>query len=203
MGASVPADGALLSAQARVSEAMMTGESSGVLKQAGEKLWAGSLNQGAALELQVQKVGPDTRYAQIMTLMREAMSLMKRHDLKSLVVEQQTPQDAWGLITYTNVLKTIVAEAGDIDLVNVYDVCARPAISVGESLDVRHVASLMTQNGIKRLLVLRDNASDTPATTTVATTVAPSTSTSTTSTTSTTVVRTTTSAANTSSSAGP
>ena len=75
MGASVPADGALLSAQARVSEAMMTGESSGVLKQAGEKLWAGSLNQGAALELQVQKVGPDTRYAQIMTLMREAMSL--------------------------------------------------------------------------------------------------------------------------------
>ncbi|WP_355661387.1 CBS domain-containing protein [Halomonas salifodinae] len=89
--------------------------------------------------------------------LREAMSLMKRHDLKSLVVEQQTPQDAWGLITYTNVLKTIVAEAGDIDLVNVYDVCAKPAISVGESLDVRHVASLMTQNGIKRLLVLRDN----------------------------------------------
>lgn len=75
MGASVPADGALLSAQARVSEAMMTGESSGVLKQVGDKLWAGSLNQGAALELQVQKVGPDTRYAQIMALMREAMSL--------------------------------------------------------------------------------------------------------------------------------
>lgn len=89
--------------------------------------------------------------------LREAMRLMKRHDLKSLVVEQQDPQDAWGLITYTNVLKTIVAESGDIDLVNVYDVYAKPAIAVGESLDVRHVARLMTQNGIKRLLVLRDN----------------------------------------------
>ena len=89
--------------------------------------------------------------------LREALALMKRHSLKSLVVEQQTPHDAWGLITYTNILKTIVAESGDIDLVNVYDVCAKPVISVGENLDVKHVAALMTSNQIKRVLVLRDN----------------------------------------------
>nr|WP_232230294.1 CBS domain-containing protein [Halomonas sp. 1513] len=89
--------------------------------------------------------------------LREALALMKRHSLKSLVVEQQTPHDAWGLITYTNILKTIVAESGDIDLVNVYDVCVKPVISVGESLDVKHVASLMTDNRVKRVLVLRDN----------------------------------------------
>ncbi|WP_201745078.1 CBS domain-containing protein [Aidingimonas lacisalsi] len=89
--------------------------------------------------------------------LRDALKLMKDHDLKSLVVEQQTPHDAWGVVTYTNVLKTIVAEDGDIDLVNIYDVCAKPAISVGESLDVRHVARLMTDNGVKRVLVLHDN----------------------------------------------
>ena len=89
--------------------------------------------------------------------LRDALSLMKRHNLKSLVVEQQDPHDAWGLITYTNILKTIVAENGDIDLINVYDVCAKPAIGVGESLDVRHVASLMTDSVVKRVLVLDDN----------------------------------------------
>jgi signal-transduction protein with cAMP-binding, CBS, and nucleotidyltransferase domain len=89
--------------------------------------------------------------------LRDALSLMKRHNLKSLVVEQQDPHDAWGLITYTNILKTIVAENGDIDLINVYDVCAKPAIGVGESLDVRHVASLMTDSTVKRVLVLDDN----------------------------------------------
>lgn len=88
---------------------------------------------------------------------REAMSLMKQHGLKSLVVEQQNPHDAWGLITYTNIVKTIVAEGGDIDLLNVYDVCARPALSVGENLALKHVASLMSDNRVKRLLVLRDN----------------------------------------------
>ncbi|MCE8024472.1 MULTISPECIES: CBS domain-containing protein [Halomonadaceae] len=89
--------------------------------------------------------------------LRDALSLMKRHNIKSLVVEQQDPHDAWGLITYTNILKTIVAENGDIDLINVYDVCAKPAIGVGESLDVRHVASLMTDSTVKRVLVLDDN----------------------------------------------
>ena len=89
--------------------------------------------------------------------LREALALMKKHNLKCLVVEQQDPHDAWGLITYTNIVKTIVAENGDIDLINVYDVCAKPAIGVGESLDVRHVAKLMTDSIVKRVLVLDDN----------------------------------------------
>lgn len=89
--------------------------------------------------------------------LREAMSLMKRRNLKSLVVEKNGPSDAHGLITYTNIVKTVVAESGDIDLLNVYDVCAKPALTVGESLAVRHVASLMTQNRIKRILVVNDN----------------------------------------------
>ncbi|WP_339806518.1 CBS domain-containing protein [uncultured Marinobacter sp.] len=89
--------------------------------------------------------------------LREALSLMKKHKLKSLVVERQNPHDAWGLITYTNVLKTVIAEGGDIDLINVYDVCAKPAISVGQSLSIKHVASLMTEHRVKRILVLNDN----------------------------------------------
>ncbi|AXS83390.1 MULTISPECIES: CBS domain-containing protein [Marinobacter] len=88
---------------------------------------------------------------------REALSLMKRHSVKSLVVEKQSEHDAWGLITYTNVLKTVIAEDGDIDLLNVYDACAKPVISVGESLNVRHAASLMSMYRVKRLLVLADN----------------------------------------------
>lgn len=89
--------------------------------------------------------------------LREALGLMKKHGLKSLVVEQKNPHDAWGLITYTDIVETVIAGEGDIDLLNVYDVCAQPALSVGESLAVKHVASLMTKHRIKRLLVLRDN----------------------------------------------
>ncbi|WP_151670585.1 CBS domain-containing protein [Nitrincola schmidtii] len=89
--------------------------------------------------------------------LREALSLMKQHKLKSLVVEKTSDHDAYGLITYTNIMKTVVAESGDIDLINVYDVCAKPIISVGKSLSVKHVASLMTAQRVKRVIVVDDN----------------------------------------------
>jgi Cu2+-exporting ATPase len=73
-GAVVPADGPLLTEGADVSEALITGESSAVLRKAGQTLWAGSLNQGAPFEMEVQRLGSDTRQDAILALMREALS---------------------------------------------------------------------------------------------------------------------------------
>ena len=53
--------------------------------------------------------------------LKEALQLMKEKNLKSLVVEKNSPSDAYGLITNTQILKAIVAEDGDIELLNVYD----------------------------------------------------------------------------------
>ena len=89
--------------------------------------------------------------------LREALSLMKRHNIKSLVVDRQNEHDAYGLITYTNILKTIIAEEGDIDLINVYVVCVKPAITVSPKLAVKHAAAMMSQHRLKRLLVTSDN----------------------------------------------
>lgn len=88
---------------------------------------------------------------------RDAMRLMKQHSLKSLVVEKRDQHDAFGIITYTNILKTIVAEEGDIDLINVYDICAKPALTISRELDVKHAARLMVTMNIRRLLVTATN----------------------------------------------
>ncbi len=88
---------------------------------------------------------------------RDAMRLMKQHEVKSLVVLKQGPHDAYGIITYHNILKTIVAEEGDIDLINVYDLCDKPAITVSRELDVKYAASLMVNMGIRRVLVTAAN----------------------------------------------
>lgn len=88
---------------------------------------------------------------------REAMRLMKQRGVKSVVVDKRDAHDAFGIITYTNILKTIVAEEGDIDLINVYDICAKPALTVSRELDVTHAARLMVNLGIRRLLVTATN----------------------------------------------
>ena len=86
--------------------------------------------------------------------LREAMAVMSKHKVKSLVVERRDDSDAYGLLTYTAILRTIVAEEGDIDLINVYDVCSKPVITVPPGMDVRYVARLMAKHRLGRIVVL-------------------------------------------------
>jgi len=92
-----------------------------------------------------------------MSTVRESIKLMKEHKVRSVIVDKNTEDGAYGLVTFKNILQSIVAEDGDIDLLNVYDIAATPAFSVSAKLDVKYAARMMVQNSIKRLLVLDNN----------------------------------------------
>lgn len=92
-----------------------------------------------------------------MSTVREALSLMKKHQVRSVIVDKNTENGAYGLVTFKNILQSIVAEDGDIDLLNVYDIATTPAFSVSTKLDVKYAARMMVQNSIKRLLVIDNN----------------------------------------------
>ncbi len=92
-----------------------------------------------------------------MSTVREALSLMKKHTVRSVIVDKNTEDGAYGLVTFKNILQSIVAEDGDIDLLNVYDIASTPAFSVSAKLDVKYAARMMVQNSIKRLLVIDNN----------------------------------------------
>ena len=92
-----------------------------------------------------------------MVTVREALKLMRIHKVRSIIVNKSTSSGAYGLITFKNILQSIVAEDGDIDLLNVYDIAATPAISVSTELDVKYAARMMVTSSIKRLLVIDNN----------------------------------------------
>ncbi len=92
-----------------------------------------------------------------MATVREAIKLMKERKVRSIIVNKRVDAGAYGLVTFKNILQSIVAEDGDIDLLNVYDIAATPAFSVSAKLDVKYAARMMVQNSIKRLLVVDNN----------------------------------------------
>ncbi len=71
-GQAFPGDGRLLSEGATVDEALLTGESHPVTRQRGEALVAGSFNLAGAALMQIERIGRDTRFAQIVQLMERA-----------------------------------------------------------------------------------------------------------------------------------
>jgi len=88
---------------------------------------------------------------------REALKLMRKHSVRSIIVDKTHASGAYGLVTFKNILQSIVAEDGDIDLLNVYDIAAIPAMSVSAELDVKYAAKMMVKSSIKRLLVIDNN----------------------------------------------
>ncbi|MCF6207019.1 MAG: CBS domain-containing protein [Sulfurovum sp.] len=92
-----------------------------------------------------------------MATVREALKLMRTHSVRSVIVDKNSASGAYGLVTFKNILQSIVSEDGDIDLLNVYDIAATPAVSVSAELDVKYAARMMVTSSIKRLLVIDNN----------------------------------------------
>lgn len=88
---------------------------------------------------------------------REALLVMKEHGVRSLVVEKRHSGDAYGVIAYRDIARSVIAEDGDIDLLNVYDIAQKPALQVSQHLDIRYLARLMIQYSVKHVLVIDNN----------------------------------------------
>ena len=71
-GQAFPGDATLLSAGATVDEALLTGESDPVTRRQGEAVVAGSYNLAGAALARIDRLGRDTRFAQIVQLMERA-----------------------------------------------------------------------------------------------------------------------------------
>ncbi|MDR3163169.1 MAG: CBS domain-containing protein [Helicobacteraceae bacterium] len=89
--------------------------------------------------------------------LREAMLLMNRSKVKALVMDKRHEHDAFGILTYTTLLRYIVADEGDIDLISVIDAAAKPVLTVSRELEIKYVAKLMVNQGVRRIVVTQNN----------------------------------------------
>lgn len=73
-GEKIPVDGEVIAGQTTVNEAMLTGESLPVPKQAGDLVAAGTLNQSGVIVLKATRTGQQTTLAQIISLVEDAQT---------------------------------------------------------------------------------------------------------------------------------
>jgi Cu2+-exporting ATPase len=77
-GEKIPADGKVVEGESSVNEAMLTGESTPLSKQAEAKVIGGSINGEGSITVEVEKTGKDSYLSQMTELVRQAQESKSR-----------------------------------------------------------------------------------------------------------------------------
>ncbi len=89
-----------------------------------------------------------------MTTVSEALSKMKHVETKTLIVDKRHEDDEYGIVLISDIAKQVLARDRSPDRVNVYEVMAKPVISVDPDMDIRYCARLFENFGLSRAPVI-------------------------------------------------
>ena len=89
-----------------------------------------------------------------MTTVSEALKKMKHIETKTLIVDKRHENDEYGVVLISDIAKQVLAKDRAPDRVNVYEVMAKPAISVDPDMDIRYCARLFENFGLSRAPVI-------------------------------------------------
>ncbi|UCC88614.1 MAG: CBS domain-containing protein [Anaerolineales bacterium] len=83
----------------------------------------------------------------------EAIQRMRDRQVGSLLVEQLSPSDTWGIITQTDVVQKVVAPGKEPAQVKVAEVMTKPITAVQSDTSLQECARLMARDHIRRVFV--------------------------------------------------
>ncbi len=86
----------------------------------------------------------------------EAVGLMKRHAVSSLVVARRDADDEVGLVEVADIATEVVAKNRPPERVNVYEVMTKPVVTLPADMLVRYAVRLLGQLGLSRAVVVND-----------------------------------------------
>jgi len=86
----------------------------------------------------------------------EAMRIMKRVGATSLIVEKRNDQDEYGMVLFSDIATEVIAKDRAPERVNVYEIMAKPVISVRPDMRIRYCARLFERCGISHAPVVEN-----------------------------------------------
>ena len=85
---------------------------------------------------------------------KDAVEIMNRHSISSLIVERRNADDEAGLIDVAGIAREVIAKNRVPDRVHVYEIMTKPVVSVPATMLVRYAARHLVTLGLTRALVV-------------------------------------------------
>ncbi len=83
-----------------------------------------------------------------------ALKVMKKVGATSLIVKRRDDQDEYGLLLFSDIAKQVLAKDRAPERVNVYEIMAKPVLTVRPDMQVRYCARLFEDFGISHAPVV-------------------------------------------------
>jgi signal-transduction protein with cAMP-binding, CBS, and nucleotidyltransferase domain len=87
---------------------------------------------------------------------RDALQTMKHVDTKSLIVDKRNDDDEYGMVLLSDIAKQVLAKDRAPERVNIYEIMAKPVLSVDPDMDIRYCARMFERFGLSRAPVIEN-----------------------------------------------
>ena len=96
----------------------------------------------------------DVTFVDGLTDVFEALRIMKRVQATCLIVNKRHETDEYGMVLFSDIAKQVIARDRAPERVSVYEIMAKPVISVQSDMDIRYCARLFDNFGISHAPVI-------------------------------------------------
>jgi predicted transcriptional regulator len=86
-----------------------------------------------------------------------ALKVMKKNGATSLIVKRRDDQDEYGLLLFSDIARKVIAKDRAPERVNVYEVMAKPVLTVRPDMQIRYCARLFENFGVSHAPVVEDD----------------------------------------------
>ena len=91
-----------------------------------------------------------------MVTVAEGIKLAKAHNVTALIINKRHENDEFGLVMLSDIAKQVIAKDRSPERVNLYEIMAKPLLSVPPEMDVRYCARLFENFGINTAPVIKN-----------------------------------------------
>ncbi len=87
---------------------------------------------------------------------KEALTTLRENPVYTLIVNKRHENDEYGIVLISDIAKKVLAANRSPERTNIYEIMAKPVISVSADMDIRYCARLFLRFGLNHAPVMEN-----------------------------------------------
>ncbi len=89
-----------------------------------------------------------------MATVKDAIQMMRTHNVSSLAVERRDENDEFGLLVIVDIAREVISVNRSTERVNVYEIMSKPVVTLPADMSIKYAVRLLVRFELSRALVV-------------------------------------------------